>query len=149
MKAQAIKITFGDEDYWSASCAHGLELEETIGMIRRVWEEHEPKEPLIKDEKIRKAVRAWAEANDYGEDEEYQFEDFSTGWKSWSLEHKGNGDDNEIHFNGGIDFERVTHQSYYTIDELCGEEEGPRPVIANGVEFDSYADYLKSREEEE
>lgn len=62
MKAQAIKITFGDEDHWSASCAHGLELEETIGMIRRAWKEREPKEPLIKDEKIRKAVRAWAEA---------------------------------------------------------------------------------------
>lgn len=28
------------------------------------------------------------------------------------------------------------------------KEEKPRPVIANGVEYDSYADYLKSREEE-
>ena len=27
------------------------------------WEDVEPKEPLIKDEKFRKAVRAWAEAN--------------------------------------------------------------------------------------
>lgn len=83
----------------------------------------EPKEPLIKDEKIRKAVRAWAEANDYGKDEEYQYEDFSTGWKSWSLEHHQNGDDNEIHFNGGIDFRKMNHQGYYTIAELCGEEE--------------------------
>jgi hypothetical protein len=80
-------------------------------------------EPLIKDEKVRKAVRAWAEANGYGKDEVYEFEDFSTGWKSWSLEHKVNGDDNEIHFNGGIDFDKVEHQGYYTIDELCGEEE--------------------------
>ncbi len=83
----------------------------------------EMKEPLIKDEKIRKAVRAWAEANDYGKDEEYQYEDFSTGWKSWSLEHHQNGDDNEIHFNGGIDFRKMNHQGYYTIAELCGEEE--------------------------
>jgi len=82
-----------------------------------------PAEPLIKDEKIRKAVRAWAEANDYGKDEEYQYEDFSTGWKSWSLEHHQNGDDNEIHFNGGIDFRKMNHQGYYTIAELCGEEE--------------------------
>lgn len=29
------------------------------------------------------------------------------------------------------------------------EEKKPRPVIANGVEYDSYTDYLKSREEEE
>lgn len=28
------------------------------------------------------------------------------------------------------------------------EEEKPRPVIANGIEYDSYADYLKSKEEE-
>lgn len=27
------------------------------------WEDYNPKQPLIKDEKIRKAVRAWAEAN--------------------------------------------------------------------------------------
>ncbi len=27
------------------------------------------------------------------------------------------------------------------------EKEKPRPVIANGVKYDSYADYLKSREE--
>lgn len=87
------------------------------------WEDYAPKEPLIKDEKIRKAVRAWVEANGYGKDEVYEFEDFSTGWKSWSLEHKVNGDDNEIHFNGGIDFDKVEHQGYYTIDELCGEEE--------------------------
>lgn len=82
-----------------------------------------PTEPLIKDEKIRKAVKAWADANDYSNDEIYEFEDFSTGWKSWSLEHKGNGDDNEIHFNGGIDFDKMNHQGYYTIAELCGEGE--------------------------
>ena len=87
------------------------------------WEDYKPAEPLIKDEKIRKAVRAWAEANGYEGDEEYEFVDFSTGWKSWSLEHKGNGDDNEIHFNGGIDFGKMNHQGYYTIAELCGEEE--------------------------
>ena len=29
------------------------------------------------------------------------------------------------------------------------EEKEPRPVIANGTEYDSYADYLKSREEKE
>lgn len=28
------------------------------------------------------------------------------------------------------------------------EEEKPRPVIANGVKYDSYADYLKSRKGE-
>lgn len=104
----------GHENAWSYR---------SLEKFKDEWEDYMPKEPLIKDEKIRKAVRAWAEANSYGKDEVYEFEDFSTGWKSWSLEHKVNGDDNEIHFNGGIDFDKVEHQGYYTIDELCGEEE--------------------------
>ena len=29
------------------------------------------------------------------------------------------------------------------------EKKNSRPVIADGVEYDSYADYLKSREEKE
>lgn len=98
-------------------------VEDLMGDYAAYEEYNPPKKPLIKNEKIRKAVKAWAEANDYGKDEEYQYEDFSTGWKSWSLEHHQNGDDNEIHFNGGIDFRKMNHQGYYTIDELCGEEE--------------------------
>lgn len=94
-----------------------------LPLLAEGWEYYiEPKEPPIKDEKIRKAVRAWADANDYGKDDEYQFIDFETGWTSWSLIHL-NCDDNEIHFNGGIDFKRMNHQGYYTITELCGEEE--------------------------
>ena len=104
----------GDERGWKYNSLESFNEE---------WEDYKPTEPLIKDEKIRKAVRAWAEANDYGKDEIYEFEDFSTGWKSWSLEHKGNGDDNEIHFNGGIDFGKMNHRGTYTIAELCGEEE--------------------------
>lgn len=102
----------------------------SIALFEQYWKEIDgedenvlSKEPLIKDGKIRRAVRAWAEANGYEKDEEYEFEDFSTGWKSWSLEHKTNGDYNEIHFNGGIDFDKMNHQGYYTIAELCGEEE--------------------------
>lgn len=77
--------------------------------------------PLIKDEKIRKAVLAWMEANEYSEDEVFTFNDFHTGWKSWSLEHRG--DDNEIHFNGKIDFEKIEHQGIYDISDLFGGEE--------------------------
>ena len=95
----------------------------TLAKLDEEWEDYNPDEPLIEHEIVRKAVRAWAEANDYGKDEEYQYEDFSIGCKSWALEHHQNGDDNEIHFNGGIDFRKMNHQGYYTITELCGEEE--------------------------
>ena len=36
----------------------------SIAELNDEWEDYKPAEPLIKDEKIRKAVRAWAEAND-------------------------------------------------------------------------------------
>ena len=51
-----IKANWSDEEKWFC---YDLET------LARGWEYYvEPKEPLIKDEKIRKAVRAWAEAND-------------------------------------------------------------------------------------
>lgn len=34
----------------------------SIAEINEEWEDYKPAEPLIKDERIRKAVRAWAEA---------------------------------------------------------------------------------------
>lgn len=37
----------------------------SLAELNEEWEDYEPKEPLIKDEKIRKAVRLWAEINDY------------------------------------------------------------------------------------
>ena len=68
----------------------------------------EPAEPLIKDEKIRKAVRVWADGNNI---ESVHYDAFWRGfrrknssitvWEELPLE------DNEV----------------YTIAELCGEEE--------------------------
>ena len=36
---------------------------DSIAELCEEWEDYAPKEPLIKDEKVRKAVRAWAKAN--------------------------------------------------------------------------------------
>ena len=68
-------------------------------------------EPLIKDEKIRKAVRAWAETNDIT-----KINVSSSGYELW-----GGIDDWCIHF-GGNPFKDIKPLNY-TIDELCGEEE--------------------------
>ena len=35
----------------------------TLEELHEEWEDYTPTEPLIKDEKIRKAVRAWADGN--------------------------------------------------------------------------------------
>ena len=45
-----------DTDYF-------MPLPSSLAELNTEWEYYEPKEPLIKDKKIRKAVRAWAEAN--------------------------------------------------------------------------------------
>ena len=74
------------------------------------FEEIKPAEPLIKDEKIRKAVRAWAEANDITE-----INVSSSGYELW-----GGIDDWCIHF-GGDPFKDIKPLKY-TIDELCGDE---------------------------
>lgn len=78
------------------------------------YEEHNPpKEPLIKDEKVRKAVRAWAEAI---EEDRVQFDRTSQGFSFsdgnvFSL----------INFDGFV-FDLLDGKKY-TIAELCGEEE--------------------------
>ena len=83
----------------------------SLEALNRSFEDYKPTEPLIKDEKIRKAVRAWAEANDITE-----INVASSGYELW-----GGIDDWCIHF-GGNPFKDIKPLKY-TIDELCGEEE--------------------------
>lgn len=80
------------------------------------WEDYVPKEPLIKDEKVRKAVRAWAEANDMNSDSTVVCGKFDDGFET---------------DNSGIEFDctirdvlsGVKRGENYTIAELCGEGE--------------------------
>lgn len=73
------------------------------------------KEPLIKDEKIRKAVRAWAEAVDtnsaYVEKGCYENDQFVLS-----------NEMAEIHFRISTP-EEIRFYKRYTIAELCGEED--------------------------
>jgi len=91
-------------------------VEDLMGDYAAYEEYNPPKEPLIKDEKIRKAVRAWAEINSiknvlYAEKSDRSIyvltdmsdDDFSIELVGWIPTLK----DGEVH----------------TIAELCGEEE--------------------------
>ena len=73
------------------------------------------KEPLIKDEKISKAVRAWAEANGVGvvlyKEDNYRF--YADDTEVGSM----------IEFEDMPEYIGLRHEHRYTIDELCGEEE--------------------------
>ena len=82
------------------------------------WEDYKPVEPLIKDEKIRKAVRAWAEAN-YVEKDGYNNCKVEFDWG----EHRLKWIETSIEFNEITGLENLEDGKIYTIDELCGEEE--------------------------
>lgn len=103
----------------------------TIEELLEYWETYKPTEPLIKDEKIRKAVRAWAKINGAAEltynDPENSLTDIFR---------------NEITFNGWLG---LKDGETYTIAELCGEEEAPRPLEPTFVDLD---ERIKEKEEE-
>lgn len=73
-----------------------------------------PAEPLIKYEKIRKAVRVWAEAN------EIETVNYDSYWVSFRR------DDKSISFKDEdkcLGLYGLGNDKVYTITELCGEEE--------------------------
>ena len=93
-----------------------IETERDYHSFLQNWEDYEPVDPLIKDERIRKAVRAWAEAS-YLRGAIFDFDDGTMmlrGVKSRA----------SISFDG-LDFCEFNHitAGYHTIAELCGEEE--------------------------
>lgn len=84
-----------------------------LDMLARGWEYYvEPKEPLIKDEKIRKAVRAWAEVNEFEPRYSVKYCPSTYTLTSWQA---------SIEFNCSI--KDLEDDKEYTIAELCGEEE--------------------------
>ena len=85
----------------------------SIEKFNEDWEDYKPKEPLIKDEKIRKAVRLWAESN--GTLEDIKVHTLTTGTR-FSLENY------DIEFLGYFIYGLEGNKTY-DIDELCGDEE--------------------------
>lgn len=82
-----------------------------------------PQEPLIKDERIRKAVRAWADV-------------LGVERATYS--------DIEGEFYSGVNYIRLGQvnrleplkSDTYAIDELCGEEETPEPIEPKFIDLD-------------
>ena len=88
---------------------------DSLAELNSEWEDYTPKEPLIKDEKIRKAVRAWAEANEISQ---AQFDRYTSGFSASDDDHNLLS---MISFDGFVFM--FVDGKYYTIDELCGEDE--------------------------
>lgn len=78
-----------------------------------------PAEPLIKDEKIRKAVRAWAEVLEVNEVESYGSRD----WIGLLAKYDGSGWSSKFELDCYGSENTLLSNKKYTIAELCGEEE--------------------------
>lgn len=93
----------------------------TLAELNEEWEDYEPKEPLIKDEKIRKAVRAWAIAAGIKTDEikisKGTFFTHVIGWLD------GLVGGVEIGFRTSDVFDGINDGAEVTLAELCGEGE--------------------------
>lgn len=85
----------------------------SLAELNSDWEDYKPSGPLIKDEKIRKAVKAWWEAvSDAITDKRILYknnQDFAIG--VYTI------------YCGAIYPETLEAGNMYTIAELCGEEE--------------------------
>lgn len=78
----------------------------------------EPKEPLIKDKKIRKAVRAWAEINLILDDDDVEASTPTVDCNVLTLTYGTISID--VFVNDTI---TIINHGHYTIAELCGKEE--------------------------
>ena len=85
----------------------------SLAELNEEWEDYKPAEPLIKDEKIRKAVRAWAEANGFLD--EIEVHSLTAGTR-FSIGHY------DIEFLGYFIYDLEGNKTY-DIAELCGEDE--------------------------
>ena len=91
---------------------------DSLAELNANWEDYKPAEPLIKDEKIRKAVRAWAEANGFSafrvNNQHFNYV------KIHGIKDRYDPNGSNIEFMGTI---AGVEKRMYEIDELCGEEE--------------------------
>lgn len=95
-------------------------LFENLTKLNEEWEDYKPIKPLIKDEKIRKAVRAWAEANGLNYANCYES---AHAWYLRAFNSREQGIDIDIEFWGYQLPKELKDCETYTITELCGEEE--------------------------
>ena len=91
----------------------------SIEQLNEDYEDYAPKEPLIKDEKIRKAVRAWAEAENCTREMNLYYT-LNRQEKYITFHNPQTGSELQL-----CDFDSPVFQEIreYTIAELCGEEE--------------------------
>lgn len=104
-----------NKDHFECSDLEYVPKYSSLAELNEEWEDYEPAEPLIKDEKIRKAVRAWADLFGY-KFVTHRFYTTTTGHR-WSLLARESQEMCLPELDG------LDEPKDYTIAELCGEEE--------------------------
>ena len=89
---------------------------ETVAEFNDNWEDYKPKDPLIKDEKVRQAVRAWAELNKIDKVKHMLYEGMS-GFCYNDI------DENDFLLDFTFVIDDLVAGATYTITELCGDEQ--------------------------
>ena len=112
---------------------------DSLAELNEEWEDCAPAEPLIKDEKARKAVRAWAEANEINLKHIYNTKDVVFD----HAEHSFRWINTSIEFDMLTGLEELEDGKSYTIAELCGTP--PEPLEPTFVDLD---ERVKEKEEE-
>lgn len=95
---------------------------DSLKSIDANWEYYIPAEPYIKDEKNRKVVRAWLEANDLDGATFHTSSHFFHYWNLRGFNDNGQGVDIDF-FLTGEGIPNLIDGKYYTKFELCGEEQ--------------------------
>ncbi len=90
----------------------------SLAELNNEWEDVE--EPLIKDKKIRKAVRTWSEANNIKEIIVFDCNNASPYVHSGYVEFAENAGHLKIQFRTEEQFDT---DKIYTLNELCGDDE--------------------------
>lgn len=94
---------------------------ESLAELNAEWEDYTPAKPLIKDEKVRKAVRAWYDAIDYRIDNLLCIK--ASGSTRLEI---SDGSPKLIYISLFVEkgtLNNIKDRTYYTIAELCGEDE--------------------------
>lgn len=113
----------GDVGICNLKIVHSMEAPlfyHSLAEVNRDWEDYETKEPLVKDEKIREAVRAWAEANSIKEIIIFDCGNNAPYTPVGAVEFAENRGHLKTQFRTE---ERFDTDRLYTIEELYGEEE--------------------------
>ena len=96
-----------------------LDEYDSLAELNEDWEDYTPAEPLIKDDKIRQIIKAWAKINEITSVFVTVIKDPESGCLCWELVGVAWGQPMTICFGGELP-DTLEDLGVYTIEELCG-----------------------------